>query len=357
MKGLILAGGHGTRLRPLTFTGNKHMLPIANQPILFYGLKQFARAGIRDVAVILGPIHEEIRESVGDGSAFGLRVQYITQGEPKGLAHAVLCAREFLGEDSFVMYLGDNLLQEGVEQFLEIARTQRPDAVVGVTAVDRPSQFGIVEMAGGRIVSIEEKPATPKSRLALIGVYLFTPKIHEIIAHLAPSARGELEITEAIWKLVEGGGRVVPHPVTGWWKDTGRPEDLLEANELVLRTMPPDGFVRLGSVARGAAVTGPLGLGPGSVVEETVEITGPVVIGSGVRVGPGSRIGPGTAIGNGVTLLNAQVRRSIVMDGSQLEGPIRIANSLIGRNVRISSRHDGANELELTLGDSASLKL
>lgn len=221
MKGLLLAGGYGTRLRPLTFTGNKHMIPIANQPMLFYGLRHLAAVGIADVAVVLGPLHEGISEAIGDGSSFGLRVRYIHQGEPKGLAHAVLCAREFLGDDPFVMYLGDNLLQDGARPLVERFDRDHPDAVIGVTPVQNPSSYGVVELEGNRIVSIREKPPNPRSNLALIGVYLFTPSIHPIIETLEPSARGELEITEAIWKMHEQGRHLAVQRVQGWWKDTG----------------------------------------------------------------------------------------------------------------------------------------
>lgn len=355
MKGLILAGGHGTRLRPLTFTGNKHMLPIANQPILFYGLRHLAAAGIREVAIILGPIQEGIREAVGTGSAFGLEVQYIEQGEPKGLAHTVLCARSFLADDPFVMYLGDNLLQEGVSRFRRIYEAERPDAVVGATRVANPKQYGVIELDGDRILSIEEKPAHPRSDLALIGVYLFTPSIHPVIERLKPSRRGELEITEAIWALHQAGGRIIPCRVDGWWKDTGRPEDLLEANELVLRTMPPEELERLGTVANGARVTGPVGIGEGSTIAAGAEIEGPAILGANVRVGPGTRIGPGTAIGNGASVTGVSIRRSIVMENAVLEGPVRIVDSLLGRAVEIRARFPVEREVSLTLGDSARL--
>jgi glucose-1-phosphate thymidylyltransferase len=355
VKGLLLAGGHGTRLRPLTFSGNKHMLPIANQPILFYGLKHFARAGIRDVGIVLGPIQEGIRESIGDGSALGLRVHYIDQGPPKGLAHAVLCAREYLGEDPFVMYLGDNLLQEGVEAFVRLYEDQHPDAVVGATPVTNPSQYGIIELDGERIVSIEEKPAHPRSDLALIGVYLFDPSIHSVIADLKPSKRGELEITDAIWRLHDLRHRVIARRVDGWWKDTGRPEDLLEANELVLRTYPSEELEHLGAVAAGAEVHGAVSIGQGSVVEAGARIEGPAILGSGVNVGRGTRIGPGTSIGNGVQLAQVAVRRSIIQDGARIEGPIHLVNSLIGRNVEIRFPSGDTREVSLTLGDSSRI--
>lgn len=356
MKGLLLAGGSGTRLRPLTFTGNKHMIPVANQPILFYGLRHLANAGIRDVGIILGPIQEGIRDGIGDGSAFGVRVTYIPQGDPKGLAHAVLCAREFLGDDPFLMYLGDNLLQSGVQPFVRRFEEDGPDAVVGTTRVAHPEKYGVVEVRDGSIVSIEEKPARPKSDHALIGVYLFTPEIHPIIAGLAPSARGELEITDAIWRLWKAHGRVSVLEVDGWWKDTGHPDDLLEANELVLRSLTPDRAERSGTVEPGATVEGAIGIGPGSVVEAGAQLSGPLVLGAGVRVGRGSRIGPFTAVGNRVVIQNSSVRRSIVLEGAEIEG-VRIANSLVGRNVHIRSDPASPREIALILGDSSSVEL
>jgi glucose-1-phosphate thymidylyltransferase len=355
MKGLLLAGGHGTRLRPLTFTGNKHMIPIANQPILFYGLKHLAQAGIREVAIVLGPLYEGIREAIGNGESFGVRVTYIHQGDPKGLAHAVLCAREFLGNDPFVMYLGDNLLQEGVTEFIRIFEKEHPDAVVGVTPVEAPQRYGIVELEGDQIRSIEEKPRHPKSDLALIGVYLFTPAIHDVISALTPSGRGELEITEAIWRLHETGARVIPRTVQGWWKDTGRPEDLLHANSLVLRSLPPAFFDRQGVVSRGAKLTGSVRIGPGTIVEDGVDIEGPVVVGSGARLATGTHVGPETALGDGVVLDSVHIRASIVLEGARIEGPMRIVNSLIGRNVVIHGDSPIRPDLTLILGDAAQL--
>lgn len=356
MKGLILAGGHGTRLRPLTFTGNKHMIPIANQPILFYGLRHLAKAGIRDVAVILGPIEEGIREKVGDGGDFGLNVEYIVQGDPKGLAHAVLCAREFLGSDPFLMYLGDNLLQSGVSQFVDRFHSEHPDAVVGATPVARPQGYGVVEISGDRIVSIEEKPSHPRSNLALIGVYLFTESIHPIVANLSPSQRGELEITDAIWRLWQSRGRVSVIRVSGWWKDTGHPDDLLEANELVLKSMPVDEFHVEGVFRPGALIEGPVAVGPGTVVEPNARVTGPTILGADVRVGSGSQIGPYCAIGNRVVVDHASLRRSIVLDGARLDG-VSAVNSLVGRNVEVKCRQLIAQEFTLTIGDSSRILL
>jgi glucose-1-phosphate thymidylyltransferase len=357
MKGLLLAGGHGTRLRPLTFTGNKHMIPIANEPMLFYGLRHLAEGGITDVGVILGPLHEGIEEAVGDGSAFGLRVTYIHQGDPKGLAHAVLCAREFLGEEPFVMYLGDNLLQEGTRSFIKQFQETSSDAVVGVTRVSNPSSYGIAEMDGDRLVSIVEKPVAPHSDLALIGVYVFSPRIHSIIEHLKPSRRGELEITDAIWKLHESGGIVTVRRVAGWWKDTGRPEDLLEANDLVLSSSPPAYFANLGSVSKGAHLRGPVRIGRGSLVASGVRIEGPVVIGNDARIESGARIGPCVAIGNRCTIgRNGAVSRSIIMDETVVEGPIALTNSIIGRRATIRAEGDRRIEVACILGDSTQLR-
>jgi glucose-1-phosphate thymidylyltransferase len=356
LKGLVLAGGHGTRLRPLTYTGNKHMLPIANQPILFYGLRHLAQAGIKEVAIILGPIQEGIREGVGDGRAFGLHVEYIHQGEPKGLAHAVSCAEGFLGSDPFVMYLGDNLLQSGVVPFVSRYEETRVDAVVGASPVPNPGSFGVVETSGDQILSIEEKPTTPKSNFALIGVYLFTPSIHPIIRELVPSKRGELEITDAIWKLWKKTGKVSVLRVDGWWKDTGHPDDLLEANELVLKNMPAYEFLNEGTVQPGATIQGSVGIGARTVIESGAQVIGPSIIGSDVRIGPGSRVGPYCAIGNLVSVNRSCIRRSILLDRAHIDG-IRIVDSLVGRNVVLQTNHPFDEDIVLMLGDSSKITL
>ena len=357
MKGLLLAGGHGTRLRPLTFTGNKHMIPVANRPILLYGLDNLRAAGIRDVAIILGPVQEGIREVIGNGSVWGLNVVYIDQGPPRGLAHAVLCAREFLGEDPFVMYLGDNLLQEGVLPFVRAYELSHADAIIGITPVTEPRQYGVVEMDGERIVSLEEKPKNPRSNLALVGVYLFSSKIHSIIERLQPSARGELEITDAIRNLLTVGGHVVTEHVQGWWKDTGHPADLIEANNLVLSTRNASEFVRSGIVESGARVSGSVALGVGSRVESGGEIRGPAVIGTNARIGPGTVIGPGTSVGDGAVLVNCSVRDSILLERVEIIGPIRLARSIVGRDAIVRSRGPLLGEAEMVVGDSAKLQL
>jgi glucose-1-phosphate thymidylyltransferase len=357
VKGLLLAGGHGTRLRPLTSTGNKHMIPVANQPILFYGLQQLARVGIKEVGIVLGPIREGIRETVGSGDDFGLRVTYIEQGPPRGLADAVRCAREFLGEDDFVMYLGDNILESGLSAFVDSFVHDQADAVVGVTPVADAHRYGIVELEGNRIVSIEEKPRKPKSNLALVGVYVFSPRIHSIIDTLPLSGRGELEITDALQRLVQGNGRVAVQRVYGWWKDTGAPEDLLEANDLVLNSMPTEAYARMGTVSKEATVSGNVAIGRDSVVEAGAVIEGPAVIGSGVKIGRGTWVGPGMAVGNQVELTGCSIRRSIVLEGARILGSVSIHDSLIGRNAEILGYGLRHREVSFIIGDASRIRL
>ncbi|MCL4323919.1 MAG: glucose-1-phosphate thymidylyltransferase [Candidatus Thermoplasmatota archaeon] len=358
MKGLLLAGGHGTRLRPLTFRGNKHMLPIANRPLLFYGLDHLKEAGVREVAIILGPIKEGIEDQIGDGADFGLHVTYITQGEPKGLAHAVLCAREFLGEEDFLMYLGDNLLEHGAAPYLERFAQGDASAVVGAVPVKEPRHYGVVEMApDGNILSIEEKPASPKSNLALIGVYLFTPEIHRIIAELKPSKRGELEITDAIWALHKATGRVRAIRLEGWWKDTGQPTDLIEANERVLASRPKSFFAVQGEIDPQANVSGHIALGAGSVIAAGATIRGPAVLGRKVRVESGAYIGPYTSIGDGSVIRRAEIDHSILMENVTVDIPGRIVDSIIGRGSQISERTHHPKGHSFILGDSTQVVL
>lgn len=358
MKGLILAGGHGTRLRPLTLVGNKHMLPIANRPMLFYGLDQLRDAGVKDVGVILGTIKEGIEEQVGDGSMFGLNITYITQGEPKGLAHAVMCARKFLGNDPFMMYLGDNLLEHGAKPYLERFAKGDASAVVGAVPVKEPWHYGVVELDHqGGIVSIEEKPKKPKTNLALIGVYLFTPAIHDVISKLKPSKRGELEITDAIYSLHKATGSVRVVKLSGWWKDTGRPSDLLEANERVLASRDQDFFTVTGTVDRLANVSGHVAVGKESKIEKGATVRGPVIIGERATIGAGAYVGPYTAIGNGSIIRRAEVERSIIMEDVQIDMPLRIVDSIIGRGSKISERRALPKGHSFILGDASQVVL
>jgi len=350
MKGLLLAGGHGTRLRPLTFTGNKHMLPIANKPMILYGLEHLINAGIREIGVVLGPIKEGVKELLGDGSRFGAKIAYIDQPEPKGLAHAILVSKGFLGEDPFVMYLGDNMLKQGAKPLVEAFEAGSGDCVIGVAEVKDPSRYGVVVFdERGRIERLVEKPKEPVSHWALIGVYVFGPKIFDAIGRIRPSWRGELEITDAIQALLEGGAKVGCQFVRGWWKDTGRPEDLLEANQLVLQELQ----LRIeGEVEDGAKVVGNVGVGEGTRIRDGAIVRGPAVIGHRCDIGPNAYIGPYTSIGNGAVVRNSEVENSIVMDGALIDCGKRITDSLIGVNAKVLCA-DGnlPRGLRLILGD------
>ncbi len=337
MKGLLLAGGHGTRLRPLTYTGNKHMLPIANKPMLLYGLEHLKNAGIEEVGVILGPIKEGVTEMLGDGGSFGVRITYLDQPEPKGLAHAALVAEEYMKGEPFVMYLGDNLLREGVGNFVRTFQAKDLDCLVGVCPVKDPTRFGIAEMNGEKLVRLVEKPEHPESNLALIGVYLFDETIFDAAKSIKPSGRNELEITDAIQHLLSSGKKVEALRVTSWWKDTGRPEDLLEANQLVLADMEES---IEGYISERTQLTGCLKLGSGSKTIGEVTIRGPVVIGRNCSVGPNVYLGPYTSIGDDCTLKDVEVENTIVMGRSRIESRKRIVDSLIGSNSTILDASD-----------------
>ncbi len=356
-KALLLAGGSGIRLRPLTQGRNKHMIPLANQPMIFYALAHLSRAGVREVGVVLGRCHDELTQAIGDGDRFGLEVTYVDQGDPRGLADAVRCGQEFLGDDPFLMYLGDNLLQEGVAPLVDLYRRLRPDAVIAVTEVPEPSHYGVVELDAGRIVSIEEKPLQPRSNLALVGTYLFSPSVHEVIAHLEPSARGELEITDALRILHRTGCKIAVHRLRGWWKDAGRPSDLLYANEEILKMMPPEAFAHNGAIGPSGESDGSVALGDGSAVSTHSRICGPTVIGRDVQIADGATVGSYCAIGDGCAVRAATVSRSILMEGAQVIGPLRVSDSVIGRNARITARQPIHEPVSLTVGDSASIEL
>src|SRR5438270_3190044 len=304
LKGLILSGGKGTRLRPITHTSAKQLVPVANKPVLFYGLEAMGEAGIEDVGIVIAPeTGAEIERAVGDGASFGARVTFIVQQEPLGLAHAVLTAEGFLGQSPFVMYLGDNLLQGGIADLVAAFREHSPDALILLTPVPDPQNYGVAELAPATaagapraVVRLVEKPAQPATDLALVGVYMFTAQIHDAARAISPSARGELEITDAIQHLVDGGGRVEPHIVRGWWKDTGQLEDMLAANRLVLDTI--DG--RVAGELIDSQVDGRVVVEPSARLERTA-VRGPAIIGASARL-TDCYIGPYTAIGEGCTI-------------------------------------------------------
>jgi glucose-1-phosphate thymidylyltransferase len=351
MKGLILSGGKGTRLRPITHTSAKQLVPVANKPVLFYGLEAMAQAGIEEVGIIIAPqTGEEIREATGDGSRFGLRITYIEQAEPLGLAHAVLTAQAFLGEDSFVMYLGDNLLQGGIVELVAAFREHRPEALILLTPVPDPENYGVAELEDGRVVRLAEKPAAPATDLALVGVYMFTPAIHDAARAIVPSARGELEITDAIQHLVDSDRRVEPHVVVGWWKDTGRLDDLLEANRLVLDRLE----ARVQGELVDSSCDGRVVVEPGARLERST-VRGPAVIGAGARL-VDCYVGPYTAIGEGCTIERAEVEHSILLSGSSVTGlEGRMESSLLGRNVTIGRGSGQPRAYRFMVGDNSEI--
>lgn len=354
MKALVLAGGSGTRLRPITHTSAKQLVPVANKPVLFYGLEAIAEAGITDVGIIVGRTAPEIRAAVGDGSALGLTVTYLPQEAPLGLAHAVLTARDFLGDDDFVMYLGDNLVLDGITPLVEKFRTDRPDADILLTRVANPQAFGVVELdEAGRVVALAEKPKFPKSDLALVGVYLFTPAVHAAVRDITPSARGELEITDAIRWLIDRGFTVRPTMISGYWKDAGNAADMLEVNRWVLEQTKPAVH---GTVDADCELTGPVRIEPGAEVRSS-RIVGPAVIGAGTRIHR-SRIGPFTSIADHVTVEDSDIEYSIVLAGSSITGVRHIEASLIGRDVKITptARRPAAAH-RLILGDHSEVQI
>lgn len=351
MKGLILSGGKGTRLRPITHTSAKQLVPVANKPVLFYGIEALRDAGIRDIGIIVGETAEEIERVVQDGSRWGVQITYIHQPEPLGLAHAVLTAEEFLGESEFVMYLGDNLIINGVQDFVSEFNRNLPNALVLLAHVSNPSQFGVAELKGGRVRRLVEKPKEPRSDLALVGVYLFDANIFEAARSIEPSHRGELEITDAIQKLIDTGHNVDSHVVTGWWKDTGKLEDMLEANRMILDNLEMD--VR-GNVDADSTVEFKVVIEPGAEVVAST-IRGPAIIGHGAKI-HGSYVGPFTSIQNGCLLRNCEIEHSIVLQDSRiLDIRQRIVDSLIGRNVILERSSRKPKALRFMLGDSSGV--
>ncbi|HEX2085199.1 MAG TPA: glucose-1-phosphate thymidylyltransferase [Solirubrobacteraceae bacterium] len=351
LKGLILSGGRGTRLRPITYTSAKQLVPVANKPVLFYGIEAMAAAGIEDIGIIIAPeTGDEIKAVTGDGERFGVRITYILQDEPAGLAHAVLTAEPFLGKSPFVMYLGDNLLQGGMTELVDDFRNHEPDALILLTPVPDPEHYGVAELTDGRVTRLLEKPPSPRTDLALVGVYMFTAGIHDAARAIEPSARGELEITDAIQHLVDTGQRVEPHIVQGWWKDTGRLDDMLEANRLVLDTIES----RVEGVMVDAHTHGRVIVEPGARLERST-VRGPAIIGAGARL-TDCYIGPYTAVGNDCVIDRAEVEHSILLEGSVVEGlDGRMESSLLGRNVRVGRSVGQPRAFRFMVGDNSEI--
>jgi glucose-1-phosphate thymidylyltransferase len=351
MKGLILSGGKGTRLRPLTYTSAKQLVPVANKPVLFYAIESLVEAGIREIGIVVGDTQAEIRAAVGDGSRWGAKVTYIEQDAPRGLAHAVLISEPFIGREPFVMYLGDNLLNKGIVGFVEEFTRERPAAQILLTHVPDPQMFGVAELEGSRVVRLTEKPKEPRSDLALVGVYMFSPAVFESVKRIRPSFRNELEITDAIQDLIDRKLEVRPHLVQGWWKDTGKLEDMLEANRLILDTIERRIEGRCDGESR---IEGKVVIEKGAVVERSV-VRGPVVIGENARI-VHAYVGPFTSIGPQAEIRESEIEHSIVLEGAVISDLAnRVEDSLIGRNVKIYRLPVKPSAYRFMLGDNSEV--
>lgn len=353
MKALVLAGGAGTRLRPTTYTSAKQLVPLANRPIIAYGLGAIAAAGITDVGIIVGDANSDIEAAVGDGSKYGLNVSYIVQDVPRGLAHAVQVARDFLEDEPFVMYLGDNIVVGGISTFVDEFRNGDMDALVLLTQVANPQSFGVAEFSGdGSLLRLVEKPKNPPSDMALVGVYLFNEKIHDAVRAIQPSARGELEITDAIQWLIDQGQSVRPHTLTTPWIDTGKLQDLLEANRIILDSLQGD--VR-GEVDEASRIVGNVIIEPGATVIES-SIRGPVVIGTGAHI-ERSYVGPFSSIADGCRIIDSEVEHSVLLDGAQLIGVPRLTDSLIGRGAVVQQSDEQPRALRMHISDDSDVRI
>lgn len=357
MKGVLLSGGAGTRLRPITHTGPKQLVPVANKPVLQYAVEDLREAGITEIGVVLGNKgRDEIQAFLGDGSKFGVDVTYIVQGDPLGLAHAAGCARDFVGDDDFVMYLGDNILKRGIAEMVASYRSGEYDAGIALQEVENPQQFGVAAVdETGTVVRLVEKPDDPPSNLALIGVYIFSPAIFEAIERIDPSWRGELEITDAIQALLDDGRSIDSHVVEGWWKDTGQPEDILDANRLVLEELRRS---IEGDIEAGAEVSGRVELAPGGVIQSGAVVRGPVSVAENTVIEEGTYVGPYTSVGPDSTVSDAHIENSVIVGESEITTNGKIIDSLIGRGATVGN----ADELlpagrRLVVGENSNLKL
>jgi len=353
-----LHGGAGTRLRPLTFTGPKQLIPVANKPISQYVLEDLVEAGITEIAIVLGSVYpEKVKEYYGDGSKFGARIKYVQQGEPKGISHAVSLCKDFIGDDRFVTYLGDNLLKGGIAKFVDkFNKDGGMDALILLARVKEPQRFGVAEFGkNGKLVRLIEKPREPPSDYALAGIYFLTPTIFDIISRLKPSQRGELEITDAIQMLLDGGSNVNYDFIEGWWKDTGKPEDILEANRLVLDEI--EASVE-GSMEDDSSVQGRVCLKDGSLVKRGALIRGPAIIGENTLVQSNVYIGPYTSMGRNCIVKSGDIENSIIMDDCVIDIGDRIMDSLIGPSSKLmSSANNAQRGRKFIVGESSTIIL
>ena len=354
MKGIILHGGHGTRLRPLTHTGPKQLLSIANKPMSQYALEDLREAGIKEIAIIIGDVYpDKVKEFYGDGKKFGVKISYIYQEKPKGISHAIKLCKNFVGNDKFVVYLGDNVLRMSLSKYVKKFSSSKTDAMILLCEVDNPSSFGIAELDGKKIKQIIEKPKNPKSNLAVIGIYFLTPKIFNIIDKLRPSWRGELEITDALQMMMDNNLTIQHDLVTGWWKDTGTPDDILHANKLILDSIGTSNqFV----LSEGATIEGNIVVGKDSSISRDSFVSGPAIIGEHCTIGPSARIGPYVSVGNNSVIQKCDIENSIIMDGCKINSKIHITDSIVANGSEIMD-NPIPKKHQFLLGERSQVKI
>jgi glucose-1-phosphate thymidylyltransferase len=354
MKGLILSGGHGTRLRPMTYSQQKQLIPVANKPILFYAINDLIEAGVNDIGIIVGPNKEQVIETVKKEN-FDAKITFIVQEAPSGLAHAVLISEEFIGNEPFVMYLGDNIFKGGITKYLKRFDGLNSDANILLCPVENPSQFGCAELNDdGSVRRLIEKPKEPPSNLALVGIYFFRKAIFEAVKKVKPSWRNELELTDAIQYLIENGFKVHSDVVKGWWKDTGKPEDILEANLLILDDLEP---YNKGTIEKKVMIKGRVGIGENTIIKDGSVIKGPVIIGKNCSIGPNTYVGPYTSIGDNCEVVNGEVEYSIIMDGTKINCSKKIVDSLIGKDVKIFEGKELPKGNRFVIGDNSLIEI
>ncbi len=355
MKGIILHGGHGTRLRPLTHTGPKQLLPIANKPMSQFCLETIVETGITDIAIIIGGIgSDKVQEYYGNGKKFGVNITYVEQDEPKGIAHAIRLCKDFIKNEKFLVFLGDNIIQKSIKDFVENFQNSKYDATVLLCEVDDPTRFGIADIENNKIKEIIEKPKTPKSNLAVTGIYLLTPKIFDVIDDLKPSWRNELEITDALDNLLKQNNNISFEMITDYWKDTGTPEDIIHANGEIIKNITEYSY---GKISKNAKISGKVLTEENSIIEQGVTICGPVIIGKGCKINPGVTIGPNTSIGDYSIINNGNIENSIIMKNCEIDSKINIRNSIISNNAKIIQLNENNDEKIFLLGEGTKIYL
>jgi glucose-1-phosphate thymidylyltransferase len=358
MKGIILAGGLGTRLRPISHTGPKQLVPIANKPVLHYIIEDIKNAGITEIGIIVGYTKDRIQkiiDSCGDGSKWNVKITYIEQDAPRGLAHAVSITKDFIKDDNFVVYLGDNILKEGINNFVEKFKKSNAEASILLCNVDNPQKYGVAVLEGNEVINVEEKPENPKSNLAIVGVYLFKKNIFDIIKQVNPGKGGELQLTDAIEIMINSNDhKVEAHIVTGWWDDTGTTGAVLRANHLVLADLEEK---RYGEIEEGVSITGKVSIGKNSIIKEGSVIKGPIIIGNNCKIGPNSYVGPYTSIGDNTEITNGEIESSIIVGDCKINFNQKIVNSLIGRHSKLIYENKLPKGHKLVLGENSEVIL